>query len=255
MVKGLDKFRGYFKDFPDSYVIIGGTACDIIIGSAGLTARTTKDIDIILIVEVLTKDFIKQVWKFIQDAQYESMEKSAQDRKYYRFTKPQSDGFPYQLELFSRNPDFLDLPEAAHFTPISVSDDLSSLSAILMNDDYYHFTLSNSSHNDNVHLANTDALICLKAKAYLDLLQRRKEGEKIDEKDIKKHKADVFRLAALLPGDYVMDVPGTIKKDMQIFAETVKNELPDKAIFKEMGIPDTDVNALFDQLVKNFKLI
>ena len=42
MVIGIDKFREYFKDFPDSYVIIGGTACDIIIGAAGLTPRATK---------------------------------------------------------------------------------------------------------------------------------------------------------------------------------------------------------------------
>ena len=36
---------------PDNYVIIGGTACDIIIEDAGLTTRVTKDIDMILVVE------------------------------------------------------------------------------------------------------------------------------------------------------------------------------------------------------------
>ncbi len=30
MVIGIDKFREYFKDFTGNYIIIGGTACDII---------------------------------------------------------------------------------------------------------------------------------------------------------------------------------------------------------------------------------
>ena len=31
MVKGLEKFKEYFAGFEDNYVIIGGTACDIIL--------------------------------------------------------------------------------------------------------------------------------------------------------------------------------------------------------------------------------
>ena len=49
MVVGLDIFKKYFEQYPDNYIIIGGTACDIIIGEAGFTPRATKDIDIILI--------------------------------------------------------------------------------------------------------------------------------------------------------------------------------------------------------------
>lgn len=30
MVIGIDKFREYFKDYAGNYIIIGGTACDII---------------------------------------------------------------------------------------------------------------------------------------------------------------------------------------------------------------------------------
>ena len=29
MVKGIEKFKEFFKGFEDSYVIIGGTACEI----------------------------------------------------------------------------------------------------------------------------------------------------------------------------------------------------------------------------------
>ncbi len=42
------------------FVIIGGTACDIIIDEAGFTPRATKDIDIIIVVEALSPDFVTQ---------------------------------------------------------------------------------------------------------------------------------------------------------------------------------------------------
>jgi hypothetical protein len=47
MVKGLTKFKEYFSKYPSNYMIIGGTACDLIISEAGLKPRATKDIDII----------------------------------------------------------------------------------------------------------------------------------------------------------------------------------------------------------------
>ena len=39
MVVGLDIFKKYFEQYPYNYIIIGGTACDIIIGEAGFTPR------------------------------------------------------------------------------------------------------------------------------------------------------------------------------------------------------------------------
>lgn len=53
MVRGLDIFKKYFEQHPGNYVIIGGTACDIIIDAAGFVPRATKDIDIILVEEAL----------------------------------------------------------------------------------------------------------------------------------------------------------------------------------------------------------
>ncbi|HEX2969068.1 MAG TPA: hypothetical protein VHO46_08160 [Bacteroidales bacterium] len=76
MVRGIDKFKEYFSQYSDQYIIIGGTACDIIIEEAGFIPRATKDFDIILVVEALNTDFIKQFWKFIQDGDYEGREKS-----------------------------------------------------------------------------------------------------------------------------------------------------------------------------------
>lgn len=59
MVKGLDLFRERFRDFADQYVLIGGTACDLILKEAGLHFRATKDLDIVLCIEAIDSRFAK----------------------------------------------------------------------------------------------------------------------------------------------------------------------------------------------------
>lgn len=126
MVRGLEIFKKYFVDYSGNYVIIGGTACDLILDEAGFVPRATKDIDLILVVEALDASFVKQFWQFIGDGNYEVKEKSDAERKYYRFMKPEKKEFPLQVEFFARNPDLLDIDEGAHLTPIPVDDDLTS---------------------------------------------------------------------------------------------------------------------------------
>ena len=254
MVIGLDKFQEYFKDYPNSYVIIGGTACDIIIEASALTPRATKDIDIILVIEALSKDFVKQFWKFINDGQYNAREKNEEKRNCYRFMKPETEGFPMQVELFSREPDVMDLPDGAKLTPIPVGEDLSSLSAILMDDEYYSFTIKHSTLEDELNRANTETLICLKAKAFLNLTEAKENKVKVDEKNIKKHKNDVFRMVVTLAADQKFELPQTLKSDLQNFVDVIKNELPDKAIFKELGAVEANPKELLEQLIANFDL-
>jgi hypothetical protein len=254
MVRGLEIFRQHFKDFTDNYVIIGGTACDIIIDNIGLTPRATKDIDIILIIEALSPEFVTHFWEFVKQGDYDVREKSEEDRKYYRFQKPQVEEFPFQIELFSRIPDLLDLNEGTHLTPIPVDTEISSLSAILMDDDYYNFTIQHSQFNNGIHLANTEALIGLKAKAFLDYKTRKENGEKIDEKQLRKHKMDIFRLLLLLTPEDNFTITESIKSDIANFVEVVKDDLPDKQIFKEMGAGNINVEELFKQLINAFNL-
>jgi len=254
MVIGLDVFKKYFEAYPDNYVIIGGTACDLIIDEAGFVPRTTKDIDIILVVEALSPEFVKQFWKFIEDGNYERREKNDDDRKYYRFLKPENPEFPFQIELFSRNPDLLDLDEQAHLTPIPVDDDLTSLSAILMDDDYYHYMLEHCRLEVGLQCANTEALICLKAKACLEIAERIANGSAEERKKLRKHKGDVFRLAVMLTANDEFELPETIKADLQSFANAIASELPDKAIFKEMGLSAISVENVLKQIIKSFQL-
>ncbi|GAF05729.1 nucleotidyl transferase AbiEii/AbiGii toxin family protein [Saccharicrinis fermentans] len=250
MVRGIETFKTYFKDHADKYIIIGGTALDIQMEDAGFTPRATKDIDIILVVEALNTDFVKAFWEFIKEGNYQQKEKGGEKRQYYRFVKPEKDNFPYQIELFAKNPDILDLDEGTHLTPIPVEVELSSLSAILMDEDYYNLTLEQSEVQDDVHIANPKALIALKAKAFLDWSKRKAEGHSECDKHIKKHKADIFRLTMLLPSDETIETPANVKADLQKAANMIADQLPDKAILKTMGaqVPPLEVFKQFKQI-------
>ena len=254
MVAGLSKFKEYFSGYTEHFIIIGGTACDVIIEQAGLKPRATKDIDIIIVVEALHSDFVRQFWRFIEDGNYERREKSENDRKYYRFINPESKIYPNQIELFSRNPDLMDLKEGTHLAPIPVDDDLSSLSAILLDDDYYNFVLEHSDSVEGIHLARKEALICLKAKAYLDIAERIAKGGKEDKKKLQKHKGDVFRLGVLLAESDVFTLPEKLKKDLQIFVDSISSSMPGNEVFKEMGLNATYSDKVLNQVIKSFQL-
>lgn len=43
MVGGLLKFRDYFRDYTDSYVLIGGAACDILFTENASDFRTSTE--------------------------------------------------------------------------------------------------------------------------------------------------------------------------------------------------------------------
>lgn len=135
MVKGLDVFHDYFHEYTDQYVLIGGAACSISFEEQDTAFRATKDLDMVLIVEALTPAFGKRFWQFIRDGGYQNRARSNGKPQFFRFGKPEDPRFPKMIELFARTDWLLD--EGAGLTPIHIDDDVSSLSAILLNDAYY----------------------------------------------------------------------------------------------------------------------
>ena len=253
MVRGIEKFKEYFGGYEDNYIIIGGTACDIIEENAGLQPRATKDIDIILIVEALTADFVKRFWELIKAGQYETRQRGNGKQEYFRFLKPQIADFPYQIEIFARKPNLLEIAEDARLTPIPIDEDLSSLSAILLNDDYYYFTLEHSIIENGIRLANIESLIVLKAKAFIDLSDRKATGEAIDEKNIRKHKNDIFRLATMLTEMDSFILSTDLQNDLDDFCQNVSQSLPDNTFFKSIGI-SAKSEDVFDLLCRAFQV-
>jgi hypothetical protein len=224
MVVGLDRFRAHFAGHDHQYVLIGGAACYLVMGGAGLDFRATKDLDIVLLVEALDPAFSERFWAFVEEGGYQIRERSEGERILYRFQKPTEADFPAMLELFSRNPEGLVLGEGSQLTPLPIGEEAASLSAILLDEDYYQFLKSMVRMIDDIPALDEAAIIPFKAKAWLDLSARREAGERADEKDIKKHRNDVARLLQLLSAEARYDLPGTVKADMTAFVEALAGD-------------------------------
>ena len=196
MVKGMDKFREYFAEYADQYVLIGGAACDISFNESNMDFRATRDLDMVLIVEAQTKEFAQRFWEFIKQGKYRNRAGRDGKTQFYRFDKPQEDGFPVMIELFSRAA--WELKPESVLTPVHIDDMVSSLSAILLNDAYYDLLLKESSIINGISVLKPTGLLLFKAKAWIDLKQRAKQGEPIDSRNIKKHKNDILRISSMM---------------------------------------------------------
>jgi len=228
MVKGINSFKEWFNGFESNYVIIGGTACDLLMGEAGESFRATRDIDMVLIVEALDAEFGSRIWEYVKMAGYERRLKNSGKPEYYRFINPKSPEYPAMIELFSRRMDGITLPPDAVLMPLPVDDEVSSLSAILLDDDYYNFLRTGVTTADGIPVIGATHLIPFKAKAWLDLTERKAKGGQVDSKNIHKHKNDIVRLTALLSPDFRMDLPDTVANDMGLFLAEVDE--PEKFI-------------------------
>lgn len=225
---GLDKFKDAFEAFTDNYVIIGGTACDITMAGTEVKARATHDIDMIVIVERMSKEYGEQFWKFIKEAGYrpeKRKQEEGESPKYemYRFIDGK-EGYPEMIELLSRHPDVLGEPKDLAIEPVPVGDDLSSLSAIIMDDDYYHFTIEHSKITDGVRHAKSAALIALKTRAYLNLLQDKADGKHVNSKDIKKHRSDVLKNTVIMPVGENVTAPSSIVNCVKDFVTSIRQD-------------------------------
>lgn len=247
MITGLATFKEKFQGFENEYVVIGGTACDLIMENEELPFRATKDIDIVLIVEAITAEFGKQFWEYIIEAGYEHKNKSSGEAQFYRFTSPRSKDYPYMIELFSRNPEFITLDEDAQLTPLPIDESISSLSAILLNEAYYELLKSGQVNIDGISVLKETCLIPFKAKAWLDLSERKANGESVDSKNIKKHKNDVFRLAQLITADTRQMLSSEIATDMRLFLTEMRNEDID---MKALGIRGKSKGEMLELLLQ-----
>ena len=118
----------------------------------------------------------------------------------------------------------LNIADGSQLTPIPIDEDVSSLSAILLNDDYYEFIKSGTMYINELPLVPAEYLIPLKAIAWLDLSKRKADGKDVDSSDIKKHKIDVFRLYQLLTPSTVVVLPESIREDMIRFVKIVAED-------------------------------
>lgn len=242
MVKGLDIFREYFKDYTDQYVLIGGTACTVSFEHQNESfGRTTKDLDVVLIVEALTEDFGKKFWQFITDGKYRNRVKSNGRPQFYRFDKPEEPDFPEMIEIFARTE--IILAETSPIVPIHIYDSVSSLSAILLNAAYYQLLLDGRTIIDGLSVLKPAWLIPLKAKAYIDL----KQSGNADSKDIKKHRNDIVRIVT---GTLLEKcaLPEEVRNDMRQFIDSFEMSESELKNLNIRGVKSTDIKSILEDI-------
>ena len=256
-MEGLEKFRDAFADFSDNYVIIGGTACSIAMQETVVRARATHDIDMIVIVENMTDAFANRFWQFVREAGYrpeKRRQEAGEPVKYelYRFVDGHV-GYPEMIELLSRHPDALGEPKGLVVEPLPMDEDVSSLSAIIMDDEFYNFTIEHSRLTDGIRHADPVALIALKAKAYLNLMADKSAGKHVNTKDIKKHRSDVMKNVVIME-DSQIEVPRSIAVCINDFVASIRKDWDKLAepLAKSLG-EDTDfISELLNQLENLF---
>lgn len=251
MVVGFESFRTHFQGYEDCYTIIGGTACDILMSEAALDFRATRDIDIILLIENRFEEFASLFWDYVKAGKYKYGWRNSELPHFYRFTEPETSNYPKMIELFSRRPDFqLNHPEV-QLTPLPVSEDISSLSAIMLNEDYYNLMLAGRRTVDGISVLGAEYLIAFKAKAWLDLTERKAAGNHVNERDLRKHKNDVFRLFAIVDPRTKIELSQAVAEDMAAFIKAMEDEIID---LKALGIEGITASEILVSIKAIFSL-
>lgn len=106
--------------------------------------------------------------------------------------------------------------------PVHIDDEISSLSAIVLNDDFYNFMMQGRRLVSEISILDAAYLIPFKMFAWIDLTNRRAAGEHVNERDLKKHKNDVFRLLEIIPEGTSIAVNGLVREKWQNFWKELK---------------------------------
>lgn len=223
IVDGIGMFERTFSKYKDSFIIIGGAACRATLSEGRYTPRKTKDIDMVLVLEHLDKEFIDAFWSFIKAGHYKcATRKDKEGQKkdvLYSFYDSLLE-YPAQIELLSRPVEGLGNPENHNIEAI-IMDDASYLSAIILEPDYYDYLIGHTEEKNGLRYASVDSIICLKVLAYLNLREDKRNGKHVNDDDFKKHRRDVVMAAASLAVGDEFAVPGTIRDSISRFIEAV----------------------------------
>ncbi len=217
MVHGLDIFREWFAEYPSRYVVIGGTACNLVLAQYGAPERATHDIDMVIVAESFDKAFYQRFVSFIEQGDYQHKGKAGA-YVLYRFEQPKDKSFPPKIELLSKRPDHLaDIEtDLGRFQTVDAS---GSLSAILLDDEYYALLDKGIEIVDGIPVLGLHYLPIFKIHAWANLTDDKAAGKNIHRDEINKHRRDVLRLCALFEPGTKIPLPAGIASEVKRFVE------------------------------------
>lgn len=249
MVIGIDKFREHFANFEDNYIVIGGAACDWLMSHTpgSIPFRATHDIDLVICAETMTTAFGSAVWNFVRDGGYSVYERKDGQKSFFRFLNPSAPGYPSMLEFFAREPLNFPLVEKTTIIPIPVGDDISSLSGILLDENYYSFIRSLRRTVGGLCVLSTEALLLLKARAWKDFTDRKSRGEFVKDKDLRKHRLDIIRLLATIPEATRIHIPQPLHNDFADFLAAYEQNPTDPTAL--------EISMTFDEVLARLRTL
>ena len=71
--------------------------------------------------------------------------------------------------------------------------------------------------------------------------ERKRDGQHIDESDIRKHRNDIIHLTSILKGNEITELPESIIKDMRNFIESLDAEPIEPARLHIIGLSASDI--------------
>ena len=224
---GLSHFEEHFRELKDQYVIVGGFATLMLLDRAIPNhGKATHDIDLVLLTSTSVK-MAGRIKMYIREGGY-TIQKGQQDRyQYYRFVDPQAEGYAREIELFAPEEYGIELDEGQHIIPIDPEEGIYSLSAIMLDREYFEMIKSNIEEINGIPYSNTLATMLLKMSAVYDLYHR-------DDDKWKKHRRDILKLTLLLTGKERVVLTGRMITDVAFFKEKAE-ELTPKMIKQIVG--------------------
>ena len=251
IVAGIERFEEVFTKYADSFIVIGGSACRAVLPNGPIQPRRTRDIDMVLVLESIDAEFIGAFWGFIKDGGYKCASRKNEDGSlkyvFYSFVEGE-EGYPEKIEILSRQADEIGTPIDYHIEYLETGEDYSHLSAIILDQDYYEYLISNFVITNGIRYASEVSLICLKSLAYLNLIEDKNNGKKVNSDDIKKHRRDVMMAVASLKPYERYEVPQKIMESINKFIQEVSHDAVRQSLRESLKVDENYFSELLNSL-------
>lgn len=245
--RGLSHFQQYCKDLEEMYVVVGGFATVMLLdeGLGDGHGKATHDIDLVLLT-TSSIEMSQRIKQYVQEGKYEIQKGNKDQYHYYRFVKPEIEGFAKEIELFASNENDLKLDDSQRIIPIDPEEGLYSLSAIMLDPEYFEMIKNNVTMSVVAPCTNTQATIMLKMSAFFDLKAR-------NDNKWKKHRQDILKLSLLLTGDERLQMTGRMVEDFESFMTHLEKDVDQKMIKTILnGMVTVDKELTLETLKKVF---
>ena len=244
-IAGSDKVALYLSKYNDCFVIIGGIATILVLDNLGAKTRVTKDFDIVVIADGTNDNFSKAIFKFLKDGKYKRGKKEGREI-HYRFIRPEVNGFPKIIELFSKEGNNIH----SHLRKIDYIEDDEQLSVITIDSAVFEFVKNRKTIINDLPIVDEYGLVPLKVHAYFNNLSLFKEGKITNRNYYEKHLDDVIRLLAAISNvDVEIEMPEILKKNCIDFIgllQKVDNRI------KELQIGEITADQIVERFVNVF---